>query len=210
MANAAVLESALMNVGFLSLVEDPRWGSLGDVIGAFEQVITSNRDLPLLSGGQLEVSTELVLLAGRVQASHHAEAVSQGSEQAQNLSFATESLDKALLNIGSAAQDPEPAPAPTPEPEPVTDSARMTWQAPLTRVNGESLAMGEIDKYVVRYGTEESVEEMSYEVIVDDGQTMEYEVAGLGEGTWYFAIRTEDTSGLQSAWSESVSKTISR
>jgi len=70
--------------------------------------------------------------------------------------------------------------------------------------------MGEIDKYVVRYGTEESVKEMSYEVIVDDGQTMEYEVAGLGEGTWYFAIRTEDTSGLQSAWSESVSKTISR
>ena len=338
MANAAVLESALMNVGFLSLVEDPRWGSLGDVIGAFEQVITSNRDLPLLSGGQLEVSTELVLLAGRVQASHHAEAVSQGSEQAQNLSFATESLDRALLNIGSAAQDPEPAPAPTPEPtpaptpepapaptpepapaptpeptpaptpeptpaptpeptpaptpepapaptpepapaptpeptpaptpeptpaptpeptpaptpeptpaptpeptpaptpepapaptpeptpaptpeptpaptpepEPVTGSARMTWQAPLTRVNGESLAMGEIDKYVVRYGNEESVEEMSYEVIVDDGQAMEYEVAGLGEGMWYFLIRTIDTNGLASEWSDLASKAISR
>jgi hypothetical protein len=70
--------------------------------------------------------------------------------------------------------------------------------------------MGEIDKYVVRYGNEESVEEMSYEVIVDDGQAMEYEVAGLGEGMWYFLIRTIDTNGLASEWSDLASKAISR
>jgi hypothetical protein len=70
--------------------------------------------------------------------------------------------------------------------------------------------MGEIDKYVVRYGNEESVEEMSYEVIVDDGQAMEYEVAGLGEGMWYFVIRTIDTNSLASEWSDLASKAISR
>ena len=70
--------------------------------------------------------------------------------------------------------------------------------------------MGEIEKYIVRYGTEQSIEERSYEDAVEDGQAMNYEVAGLGEDTWYFAIKTIDTNGLESDWSVSVSKTISR
>ncbi|PCM46346.1 ribonuclease HII [Marinobacter sp. ANT_B65] len=70
--------------------------------------------------------------------------------------------------------------------------------------------MGEIDRYIVRYGTGQSADEMPSEEVVEDGQAMSYEIAGLEEGTWYFAVRTIDTNGLESAWSESVSKTISR
>ena len=70
--------------------------------------------------------------------------------------------------------------------------------------------MGEIEKYIVRYGTEQSIEERSYEEVVEDGQAMTYEIAGLAEDTWYFAIKTIDTNGLESDWSVSVSKTISR
>jgi hypothetical protein len=86
----------------------------------------------------------------------------------------------------------------------------MSWNAPSTRVNGDSLAMGEIEKYIVRYGTEQSIEERSNEAVVEDGQAMEYEVAGLAEGTWYFAMKTIDTNGLESDWSVSASKTITR
>jgi outer membrane biosynthesis protein TonB len=106
--------------------------------------------------------------------------------------------------------DPIPQPEPTPEPEPISGTAKMSWTAPSTRVNGEKLEMGEIEKYTVKYGTEQNIEERSHKAIVDNGQLMEYEIAGLGEGTWYFAIKTIDTNGLESAWSESAIKTITR
>lgn len=93
---------------------------------------------------------------------------------------------------------------------PEADSATLTWQAPLTRANGESLAMGEIKKYVVRYGPEQSIGERSYEATVEDGQAMEHTVAGLSKGTWHFALKAVDTNGLESEWSASVSKTIVR
>ena len=122
------------------------------------------------------------------------------------------------------AREQQPKLAPQPEPArerkaglasqsesaPITGSVKLSWRAPLTRVNGESLAMGEIDKYIVRYGTVHNIKEMSAEETVEDGQAMAFEIAGLGEGTWYFAMRTIDTNGLGSEWSVSVSKSISR
>ncbi|PAV25027.1 hypothetical protein C8D92_101273 [Tamilnaduibacter salinus] len=70
--------------------------------------------------------------------------------------------------------------------------------------------MGEIDQYVVRYGLEENAQDMSEEVVIEDGQVMKYEISGLVEGTWHFAIRTVDVNGLESSWSGVVSKTITR
>ncbi|MBU2872562.1 fibronectin type III domain-containing protein [Marinobacter salexigens] len=70
--------------------------------------------------------------------------------------------------------------------------------------------MGEIEKYIVKYGQEQNVEDRANEKVVEDGQAMEYQITGLTEGTWYFAIKTIDTNGLESDWSTSVSKTISR
>lgn len=113
-----------------------------------------------------------------------------------------------LLLTACGADESSPAPQSGNASE--TDSATLTWQAPLKRANGNTLAMGEIDKYVVRYGPEQSIGERSYEATVDDGQTMEYTVAGLSKGTWHFALQAIDTSGLKSEWSESVSKTIAR
>jgi hypothetical protein len=113
-------------------------------------------------------------------------------------------------------QEPAPEPEqdvvqePAPEPEPVTATATLTWHAPLNREDGTSMAMGEIDQYIVRYGTQSDAEEMTNEIIVEDGQTMTYELPELGEGTWYFAMRTVDQNGLQSAWSEVANKTVTR
>lgn len=93
--------------------------------------------------------------------------------------------------------------------ESATYAATLTWQAPRTRANGTALSMGEIDQYVVRYGTQPDAETMTSEMVVD-GQAMEAQVAGLTEGTWYFAMRTVDQNGLESAWSEVASKTITQ
>ncbi|WP_372972647.1 hypothetical protein [Marinobacter sp.] len=129
---------------------------------------------------------------------------------------ATDDSDQAPAPEQDVVESPAPQPEgnvePAPEQDPATTAmtATLTWQAPQTRADGTGLAMGEIGQYIVRYGTQPDVEAMTSEVIVEDGQAMETEVTGLAEGTWYFAMRTVDQNGLESAWSEVASKTITR
>ena len=88
-------------------------------------------------------------------------------------------------------------------------SAVLSWSAPLTRVNGESIPMGELDRYVIRYG--QDADQLSEEVVVTNAQAeaeMSYEVSGLDAGTWYFTIQVQDTNGLISEPSDIVSKSI--
>lgn len=272
LASKSILTSALVNAGFLALVEDERWSSLSGVIDDFGRAIASSGDLPSLSGEQLSPSVELVLLAAGLQVDRHREMAGEVGEKVQNLELASDSIDTSLLSMGYAPSPtdtapepspqpepapepmPEPAPAPEPAPEPVpepspapepapvpeplpepepapqpeptpepapapqpepapepeesTGTATLSWLAPGTRENGVSLDMGEIDSYIVRYGNTNEISEMANEVVVEDGQVMEYEIVGLGSGTWYFSIRAIDTNGLTSNWSEIVSKTI--
>jgi len=90
--------------------------------------------------------------------------------------------------------------------EVVDRSASLSWNAPFTRENGESLTMGELDSYVIRYG--QNPDELSETVRISSASTMEYTVNNLGDGTWYFTIQVEDVDGLMSAPSARVSKTI--
>ena len=88
-------------------------------------------------------------------------------------------------------------------------TAVLSWSAPLTRVNGQSIPMGDLDKYVIRYG--QDADELSEEVVVINAQAeaeMSYEVSGLDEGRWYFTIQVQDTNGLISEPSDVVSKSI--
>lgn len=88
-------------------------------------------------------------------------------------------------------------------------SAVLSWNAPLTRVNGESIPMGELDRYVIRYGQDD--ENLTEEVVVTNAQAqaeMSYEISGLDNGTWYFTIQVQDTSGLISEPSDVVSKSV--
>lgn len=85
----------------------------------------------------------------------------------------------------------------------------MSWNAPLTRVNGESIPMGELDRYVIRYGQDD--ENLTEEVVVTNAQAqaeMSYAISGLDNGTWYFTIQVQDTSGLISEPSDVVSKSV--
>ncbi|GGC56222.1 hypothetical protein GCM10011362_00630 [Marinobacter halophilus] len=69
--------------------------------------------------------------------------------------------------------------------------------------------MGELDKYVIRYG--QDVDDLSGEVMIGEADSypeMSYIVENLDSGTWYFTIQVLDKEGLVSEPSEPVSKTI--
>ncbi|MBC7183358.1 MAG: hypothetical protein H5U30_07280, partial [Marinobacter sp.] len=86
------------------------------------------------------------------------------------------------------------------------NAALLSWTAPLTRENGESLAMGEIAGYEVVYGT--SADNLDNSLAIGDASVDELLVDELTQGTWYFAIRTLDTDGNRSRLSEVVYKQI--
>jgi len=75
----------------------------------------------------------------------------------------------------------------------------------LTRVNGSSLSLSEIDHYLVNYGQNPS--DLSYQVQLASDATR-YEFDELGSGDWYFSIQVVDVQGLVSAASSQVSKSI--
>ncbi len=88
----------------------------------------------------------------------------------------------------------------------VTGTAKLSWVAPATRVNGDGLAMGELDSYIISYGQDAS--DLSKTIEINDASTMEYTIDDLGAGEWFFSIQVVDTNGLISAPSDVVSKTI--
>jgi len=85
-------------------------------------------------------------------------------------------------------------------------SADLSWNAPMTRVNNESLSMGELSGYIISYGRDP--ENLTQTVRINGADTMDYTVTNLDNGTWYFAIQVEDVNGLLSEPSQPVSKTI--
>lgn len=87
-----------------------------------------------------------------------------------------------------------------------TRSATLSWNAPATRINGDGIAMGEIQGYIIRYG--HSADDLAYSVEINDGSVMDYTISGLQYGNWYFTIQVVDMDGLMSAPSDVVSKTI--
>lgn len=99
-----------------------------------------------------------------------------------------------------------PATETTPEETVPANAAMLSWTAPLTRENGDSLSMGEIAGFEVVYGTNEDTLDQS--LAIGDASVDELLVDELTEGTWYFAIRTLDTDGNPSRLSEVVNKQI--
>lgn len=85
-------------------------------------------------------------------------------------------------------------------------AAALSWNAPLQRQNNESLTMNDLAGYVISYGKDP--ENLDQTVYVSDAYTMEYTVDDLSDGTWYFSVQAEDSSGLMSPPSDLVSKTI--
>jgi len=116
--------------------------------------------------------------------------------------------DETIADTGTDTntETSEPVTETTPEETVPANTALLSWTAPLTRENGESLAMGEIAGFEVVYGT--SAETLDQSLAIGDASVDELLVDELTAGTWYFAIRTLDTDGNRSRLSEVVYKQI--
>lgn len=92
------------------------------------------------------------------------------------------------------------------KPQPTSsNTVSLTWTAPLTRMNGTSIALSEIDHYVIRYG--KNVKNLS-EVHKVGGDETAYSFQNLPLGHWHFRITVVDDRGLQSPPSPLVSKNL--
>ncbi len=100
--------------------------------------------------------------------------------------------------------DPQPDPDPDPDPVPGTSNIDLTWSAPGTRTDGSPLALSEIGGYKVYMGTVSGV----YSPAIDVGNTTSHTFSSMPAGTYYFAISTYDTNGLESAKTAEFSATV--
>ncbi|WP_404364935.1 PA14 domain-containing protein [Marinobacter sp.] len=90
-------------------------------------------------------------------------------------------------------------------PPPSKNVVTLSWTAPLTRMDGTSIALSEIDYYEIRYG--QKPEKLSRSASVESDETS-YRFRGLGRGSWYFTVRVVDRKGLVSPESRSVATKV--
>lgn len=88
----------------------------------------------------------------------------------------------------------------------VTQSALLTWTPPTTRANGERLGSTEIAGYEIYMGTATTGPFNS--VTTTESNETQAIVKDLTPGTYYFAITTLDTNGLESEMSQVFSLVI--
>lgn len=82
--------------------------------------------------------------------------------------------------------------------------ATLSWEAPTTDTNGRALT--NLGGYRIYYGTDKSA--LGQTVSINSIGMQTYVIDNLGTGTWYFAIRAVTNTGVESALSQIVSKTI--
>jgi hypothetical protein len=84
--------------------------------------------------------------------------------------------------------------------------ASLSWRAPSQRVDGKTLSVSEIDGYRIYYGT--SPGDYDSVLSVDDPYTFTLRIDDLPAGTYYFAMTTVDTNGLESDYSAETVRTV--
>jgi len=97
-----------------------------------------------------------------------------------------------------------PGAAPSNAPPSSVGMATLSWEAPTTDTNGRALT--NLGGYRIYYGTNKSA--LSQTISINSVGMQTYVVDNLGAGTWYFAIRAVTNTGVESALSQIVSKTI--
>jgi hypothetical protein len=91
------------------------------------------------------------------------------------------------------------------QPVDVDSAAQLSWTYPSKRADGSDLDLPEIATFRIYHTTDDDNFEESFEVNGDETALI---VEDLSEGEHYFAITVVDTNGLESDFSEPVSKTI--
>jgi hypothetical protein len=81
-------------------------------------------------------------------------------------------------------------------------TATLTWDAPTTYTDGTPATT--ITGYRIYYGTAPG----SYSKIIDTGNATTWTITGLASGAWYFVVTAYDSFGMESDYSNELSKTI--
>lgn len=87
---------------------------------------------------------------------------------------------------------------------PTSGTATLSWTAPTTNTNGSALT--NLAGYHIYYGTSPAA--LSSTIDIANPGTTSYSVSSLASGTWYFAVNAYTTGGMDSALSNTGSKTI--
>jgi len=99
---------------------------------------------------------------------------------------------------------PPPSPPPPSPPPPTSGIATLSWQAPTTDTNGAPLT--DLAGYRIYYGT--SATDLTDTIQLTSVGLQTYVIQNLASGTWYFAVTAVASTGVESALSDVVSKTI--
>ncbi|MEN8178194.1 MAG: hypothetical protein ABFS39_06180 [Pseudomonadota bacterium] len=83
----------------------------------------------------------------------------------------------------------------------------LSWTAPTTRTDGSSLAPSELEGYRIYYGT--SPDDLVLQEEILGISATEISIAVPSSGIYYFAVTAYDSDGLESSFSEVVSKEVS-
>jgi len=87
---------------------------------------------------------------------------------------------------------------------PSSGTATLSWSPPKSNTNGTPLTP--LKGYTIFYGT--SAKDLSQSVFIPGANSLSYEISGLTEGTWYFAVQADADDGTHSALSSLGSKTF--
>jgi hypothetical protein len=86
-----------------------------------------------------------------------------------------------------------------------TGSASLSWTPPSQYTDGSTLPASAISAYRIYHGTSQS----NLQRVVEVGaSTTQYSIGNLASGTHYFAVTTVTMDGVESAFSQTGSKTI--
>ena len=83
-------------------------------------------------------------------------------------------------------------------------TALLSWKPPTKDTNGGDVTT--LSGYRIYYGTKE--QDLNKAVAVSGADSTSYEIAGLTEGTWYFAVAANAKDGTEGPRSAIASKTI--
>jgi hypothetical protein len=85
-----------------------------------------------------------------------------------------------------------------------TGTATVSWEAPASQANGD--AVGTLAGYKVYFG--DASGKYLYSTFVPGGTAATLTVAGLTNGTWYFAVSAVNTEGDESTLGYEMSKSL--
>ena len=115
----------------------------------------------------------------------------------------------ALLTVQASTGGPVVVEPPVEEPPievPVFASIELSWDIPELREDGSDLELYEIDGYMIKYGTDEN--NLNSSLAVDGASLDSILIDELDAGTYYFAIATVDSDGVQGAYSVQLEQVV--